>query len=395
MASQSIPMEAGVFDILVIDEATQCTITNVLPLIFRAKRLVVIGDADQLPAIPAVGKGAESALSARYALSEDTLQLLSHNNNDLYRAAVRCMPGGRSRVRLLNEHYRSHPLIIGFSNQHVYQKKLRLRTKPASKDKLPFGSAIHGRNVAGVCARGEFGSSWINDKEATEVRMLLQEISNAPALKSMSIGVVTPFRAQEKLITDKIMNVEMALNIQIGTAHAFQGDERDIMIFSPVVSDGMTASAARWVEEPKNLINVAITRARQGLFVVADFAQCRAQPGILGSLIKYVDTVELLRKTSFEELDLFSWMTVQGWNPQVHKHEHGVEIDFTLTNQGRTLAIEVDGKQHEATTAEDAARDAMLVGQGYEVLRIPAREVREMPARVIQIIGERLGLPLE
>jgi hypothetical protein len=395
MASQSIPMEAGVFDILVIDEATQCTVTNVLPLIFRAKRLVVIGDADQLPAIPAVGQAAESALSARYELPEEVLQLLGHNTNDLYRAAVRCMPGGRNRVRLLNEHYRSHPLIIGFSNQHVYQKKLRLRTKPVSKDNLPFGSAIHGRNVVGACGRGDFGSSWINENEANEVKRLLQEISNVAALRSMSVGVVTPFRAQEKLITEKVGNMEVAGNIQIGTAHAFQGDERDIMIFSPVVSNGMSPGAARWVEEPKNLINVAITRARHGLFVVADFAQCRAQPGILGNLIKYVETVELLRTTSMEELDLFSWMTVQGWNPQVHKHEHGIEVDFALTHQGRTLAIEVDGRQHESATAEDSARDAMLVGKGYEVLRVPAREVREMPARVVQTIAERLGLPLE
>lgn len=397
MASQSIPMEAGVFDILVIDEATQCTITNVLPLIFRAKRLVVIGDANQLPAIPAVGQAAESALSARHGLSEEILQLLGHNTNDLYRAAVRCMPGGRNRVRLLNEHYRSHPLIIGFSNQYVYQKKLRLRTKPVSKDHLPFGNAIHGRNIAGACAKGEFNISWINEMEADEVKRLLQEISNVPTLRSLSVGVVTPFRAQEKLITEMIRNMEMAANVQIGTAHAFQGDERDIMIFSPVVSNGMTPGAAKWVEEPKNLINVAITRARQSLFVVADFAQCRAQPGILGNLIKYVETVELLRKTSLEELDLFSWMTVQGWNPQIqaHKKLSGIEVDFIMTNNGRTLAIEVDGRQHESSTAADSARDAMLVGKGYEVLRVPAREIREMPARVIQTIAERLGLPLD
>jgi superfamily I DNA and/or RNA helicase len=388
-------MEAGVFDLLVIDEATQCTITNVLPLIFRAKRIVVIGDAEQLPAIPAIGQSAESALSKRYELPEDILQILSHNDNDLYRAAARCMPGGRSRVRLLNEHYRSHPLIIGFSNQHVYQKKLRLRTRPVTQDKLPFGSAVHGRNVAGKSERGEFNSSWNNPKEADEVRRVLQEISAEPALKALSVGVVTPFRAQEKLITERIKDLEIAGDVQIGTAHAFQGDERDIMIFSPVVSAGMTASAARWVETPKNLINVAITRARMGLFVIADFAQCRSQTGILGSLIKYVETVELLRKTSLEELDLFSWMTVQGWNPQVHKHEKGIEVDFVLTNQGRALAIEVDGTQHKAATSEDIARDALLVGQGYEVLRVPAREVREMPARVIQTIAERLGLPLE
>jgi hypothetical protein len=167
------------------------------------------------------------------------------------------------------------------------------------------------------------------------------------------------------------------------------------MIFSPVVSEGITPGAARWVENPKNLINVAVTRARLALFVVGDFPACKALPGILGNLVKYVETVELLRKTSMEELELFSWMIVQGWNPSVHKRERDLEIDFVLSNQGRMLAIEVDGAQHGQVSAADTARDAFLRGAGYDVLRVPAREVREMPSRVIHNIGERLGLPVE
>lgn len=395
MSPQSIPMEPGVFDILVIDEATQCTITNILPLIYRAKRLVVIGDAEQLPAIPAIGRTAESALAARHSLTQESLEILGHNDNDLYRSAARSMAGGRSQVRLLNEHYRSHPLIIGFSNQHVYQKKLRLRTKPISAEGLPFGAAVHGQSVAGRCARGEHNSSWVNEPEANAVYALLQRIGAEAAMKSLSIGVVSPFRAQVDLLDGMLNGTDLVERVQIGTAHAFQGDERDVMIFSPVVSEGMTAGAARWVENPKNLINVAITRAKVGLFVVADFVSCKAQPGILGSLIKYVETVELLRKTSMEELELFSWMIVQGWNPQVHKREKDLEVDFVLSNNGRRLAIEVDGSQHRHTIAADAARDAFLRGAGYDVLRVPARQVREMPSRVIQSIAERLGLSIE
>ena len=60
---------------------------------------------------------------------------------------------------------------------------------------------------------------------------------------------------------------------------AIGGDERDLMIFSPVVARRMTESAARWVENPRNLVNVAITRARDVLFFVADYAVCRRQPG--------------------------------------------------------------------------------------------------------------------
>jgi hypothetical protein len=166
------------------------------------------------------------------------------------------------------------------------------------------------------------------------------------------------------------------------------------MIFSPVVAKGIGDGAARWVETPKNLINVAVTRARIALFVVADFDICRLQEGILGELVKYVDTVQLLKKTSQEELELFSWMVVQGWNPLVHHIEKDTEIDFVLKNLGKRLAIEVDGSQHENTQQQDLARDTFLRSMGYDVLRFPGRAVRETPSLVIKKIAEQIGLPL-
>jgi very-short-patch-repair endonuclease len=195
-------------------------------------------------------------------------------------------------------------------------------------------------------------------------------------------------------ITNRLQELGLLDRVTVGTAHAYQGDERDIMIFSPVVARGISEGAARWVENPKNLINVAVTRARTGLLVVADFDVCRAQPGILGELIKYVDTIERLRKESAEELELFSWMVVQGWRPDVHLVERDMEIDFVLRNAGMRLAIEVDGSQHENTTEQDRARDAFLRGRGYDVLRVPGRAVRETPSLVIKQIAERTGLPL-
>jgi very-short-patch-repair endonuclease len=155
----------------------------------------------------------------------------------------------------------------------------------------------------------------------------------------------------------------------------------------------MIEGAIHWVENPKNLINVAITRARLALFVVADFDICRVQSGILGKLIKYVEIVEKL-KSSNEEIELFSWMVVQGWNPKVHHVERDIEIDFTLSHEGKRLAIEVDGSQHEKTKEKDKARDTFLRSMGYDVLRVPGRAIRDKPSLVIKQIGDILGLPV-
>jgi very-short-patch-repair endonuclease len=389
---QSIPMLPDLFDILVIDEATQCTVTNILPLIYRAKRIAVIGDPEQLPAIPNISPAAESALAAKHGIEENLLNVIGHAENDLYKAAVRCLPGGRHDVIALQEHYRSHPLIIGFSNLHVYQTALKVRTDPAHVASLPFGSSVHGQHVSGLCVRGKFNSSWQNQPEAEAVCNLVKRLRQGLEARSRSLGIVTPFRAQTELIAEQLRSLDLLDGVTVGTVHTFQGDERDIMIFSPVVSRGIGDGAARWVENPKNLINVAVTRARLALFLVADFEICRLQEGLLGDLAKYVDTVEKLRKTSEEELELFSWMVVQGWNPIVHRVERDIEIDFVLSYEGKRLAIEVDGAQHGDTTEQDRARDTFLRGMGYDVLRVPARAVRETPSLVIKQIGERTGL---
>lgn len=391
---QSIPMSPDIFDILVIDEATQCTVTNILPLIYRAKCLAVIGDPEQLPAIPDIGPAAESALAAKFAIEENLLNVIGHAENDLYRAAVRCLPGGRHDVIALEEHYRSHPLIIGFSNRHVYQTALKLRTDPAHVADLPFGSSVHGQHVSGHCSRGPDNSSWQNPPEIEAVCDLVRRLRQSAEGRSRSLGIVTPFRAQMNSIAASLQTLGLLDGVTVGTAHTYQGDERDLMIFSPVVARGIGDGAARWVENPKNLINVAVTRARMALFVVADFDICRLQTGILGELAKYVDTVQKLRETSQDELELFSWMVVQGWNPLVHHVERDIEIDFVLTHEGRRLAIEVDSPPHENTTEQDKARDTFLRGMGYDVLRIPGRAVRETPSLVIKRIGERAGLPV-
>jgi len=389
---QSIPMLPDLFDILVIDEATQCTVTNILPLIYRAKRLAVIGDPEQLPAIPNIGPAAESALAAKFNIDDSLLSVIGHAENDLYKAAVHCLPRGRHDVVALEEHYRSHPLIIGFSNRHVYQTRLKLRTNPAHGAGLPFGSSVHGQHISGHCIRGQYNSSWQNPPEIDGVCDLVRSLRQLPEIRSRSLGIVTPFRPQMEAITEKLRSLELLDGVTVGTAHTYQGDERDIMIFSPVVAKGITDGAARWVENPKNLINVAVTRARTAFFVVADFDICRMQDGILGDLIKYVDIVKKLQNTSSDELELFSWMIVQGWNPLVHHVERDTEIDFVLVYEGKRLAIEVDGSQHDNTIEQDKARDTFLRGMGYDVLRIPGRAVRETPSLVIKQIAERLGL---
>jgi len=101
-SARSIPMLPGLFDLLVIDDATQCTLTSMLPLIFRAKRLVVIGDPDQLTSTESIDVQAERTLAARFGL-EEWLKHLGHAGNSAYKAAVNALPHGKADVTTLTE----------------------------------------------------------------------------------------------------------------------------------------------------------------------------------------------------------------------------------------------------------------------------------------------------
>lgn len=390
-AAQAIPLSPELFDLVVIDEASQCTLTNLLPLLFRGKRLAIIGDAEQLPAIPTIQELEEKALATKHDVLEH-LNLIGHTGNDVYKTATESLPRRRADVLQLNEHFRSNPQIIGFSNRHIYLQRLILRNDATKSTALPVGSGVHRVHVTGMAEQGPRGRSWINQAEGEAVLDLVEKLKTTPGMKDRSLGIVTPFSAQKEWVREKLQQRSLSSEVMVDSAYGFQGDERDIMIFSPVVARGITSSASRWVESPPNLINVALTRARDALFVVADFDYCLQQEGILRKLAIYCRDIQLLRDTSPAEVELFSWMIVQGWTPKVHPRIGDVEADFELVSaNGQRLAIEVDGAIHHDNRKEmDKARDAFLRAQGYQVIRFAARAVLETPFDVVGVIGKAL-----
>lgn len=99
---------------------------NLLPLMYRGKTSVVIGDKEQLPAIPTVRSSEELILARKFGV-EEYLEVIGHADNDVYSAACAALPRQRTDVLWLEEHYRSNPQIIGFSNRFIYQGRLELK----------------------------------------------------------------------------------------------------------------------------------------------------------------------------------------------------------------------------------------------------------------------------
>jgi len=94
-------------------------------------------------------------------------------------------------------------------------------------------------------------------------------VSYALLNKDKTIGVITPFVNQKKLIEDALEKAKLT-NVACGTVHAFQGDEKDVVLFSTAITDQTHTGTYEWLKNNKELLNVATSRAKDKLIVLSD-----------------------------------------------------------------------------------------------------------------------------
>jgi len=401
----------------VIDEASQCDIASALPLLFRAKRAVIIGDPLQLKHVSTVVPQQDRLMLAAHGLvaqgsaddddtSEDGKGIWAYSVNSLFDLA-RSLCRHEDLVNL-RDHHRSHRDIIAFSNQHFYRSRLRMMTDHETLKSSQAGApAVRWVDIRGKVIRPSVGGA-INSPEAEQVlkelRALVVDVGFAG-----SIGVVTPFRAQANRIRamvhqDRDLSQKLAaLQFVVDTVHGFQGDERDVIFFSPVVSVGVTDSAIRFLKSNGNLFNVAITRARSELVVVGDrqaalhsdvnylagfaeYAEGLASqdrrmvvPGTLGAEYPVVSHPE---SVSEWERVFYKAMYAADVRPVPQYEESPYILDFALFQGERKLDIEIDGENYHRhwdgeVCRRDQIRSRRLSDAGWDILRLWVYEVRD------------------
>jgi very-short-patch-repair endonuclease len=273
----------------------------------------------------------------------------------------------------------------------------------------------------------------VNHEEAAAVVTELRRLALEQRF-SGEMGVVTPFRAQANLIDeliardDALAGVLAARNFISETAHRFQGDERDLILFSPVISSGTPDSATGFLKSQGNIFNVGITRARGALIVVGDAAACTAsEVEYLSAFAKYV--AEQSRPTppaqpqspresgedyppvarpelvSPWEPVLFAALVRAGLRPVPQYDVDSYILDFALIRKnGRRLNIEVDGEYYHRDwdgelIRRDQLRNLRMIEMGWDVMRFWVYQVRDdLPgcvAKVAQWAAKADAMPNE
>ena len=380
----SFPLRAGLFDLVIVDEASQCSLADILPLAYRAKRLAIVGDPNQLRAITTLGDRHLRLIAQDTGNDEDQLRNcgMHHKDGSAYEAF-----SSVSQVSplMLEDHYRCHPRIAKWFNEAFYGGRLNVLTEVVGD---AGGKSIVWKDVEGDSHRPRRGSGrggWVNDAQAKATVELLASL----AQQELTMGVVAPYAAQAELI-DRMARGDIGddllseVNFVSGTAHKLQGDERDIIIFASTLTPNMPARSAKWIEQERNLINVAVSRARRMLLVVGHPAlEDSQQSKTLSELRKYIMDIEknasgavpVVAHSDAERLLLES-MRRLGLKPIGKPDVEGFELDFAIMNGSFKLNVEVDGEHHVDAIGRqrrsDLARDELLGRLGWKVLRIPA-----------------------
>ncbi|WP_433672434.1 AAA domain-containing protein [Nocardia sp. CA-136227] len=285
LSARRFPLDPALFDLVVIDEASQCAIPQILPLLFRARRALVIGDPMQLEHIADITADDEAKARTAAGVTSTWLEhhRLSYRRHSSFRAAERAV----GRTLLLDEHFRCHPRIAALANELFYDGQLTVMTDVRGRPALPRPAVIW-VPTTGNAEHPRSSLSWINPTEVAKVRECVEFLSGRGGLDTdATVGVVTPYRAQKEAIRAAVGNT--LSDDDIGTVHTFQGGERDVMIFSLVAGHGMPKRSVNRVDNQLNLWNVAITRAKSHLIIVGDKELWR-QRRIAGALLDAAET---------------------------------------------------------------------------------------------------------
>ena len=117
----ALPLQKEFFDLAIIDEASQCDIASCLPIIQRAKRVVIVGDPKQLKHVSFLSRSAQMALEEKNGIVRGPAEIYTDYRNTSILDLVNDRITNQEQVCFLNEHFRSQPQIIAFSNKAFLQ----------------------------------------------------------------------------------------------------------------------------------------------------------------------------------------------------------------------------------------------------------------------------------
>lgn len=428
--SSLLELKPDLYDLVIIDEASQMFMADALPLLYRAKTAFISGDNKQMPPSDFfMSLGAENndddgeEEQEENDMADKNRLIPADGEYCLLEAAEYSIEKGNPNQAMLLVHYRSEfKELIDFSNHAFYEGKLIAAT---SNKVLPtfIKSPIELNKVENAQTK-----SSVNDLEALAVVKRIKEIWQQQ--NSLSLGVITLNVKQKDKIDDLLFEeaqldsdfynkLELERNktkegedigFFVRSVEHVQGDERDIIILSTVY-DGVRKNfgAITKKEKGRKRLNVAITRAKLGMIIYTSlnvdsisnenqrdesenywfwkymcYARAisendkKAAELILQSLNpKFQQSKTEAEPDSYFEEDVAEFLRENGFSVDYQIGESGFSIDLGVKRNAHDrlylCGIECDGRQYHSEWSarlNDIWRQKILENKGWRIIRI-------------------------
>jgi very-short-patch-repair endonuclease len=396
------------FDVVIVDEASQCDPTAMFAL-YLGRQTIIVGDDEQVTPV-AVGVEMEQVQK----LIQVHLQGIPHK--ELYDGEFSIYEFSQiafGGVIRLVEHFRCAPNIIAFSNSLSYKGEIKPLREASTIELNPH---VLPYRVEGDSQK----SDDVNDAEAETIASLIcaaigePEYAKNGAGKPTSFGVVSLVGNHQAMKVDSILREKLEPSeykrrqILCGDAAQFQGDERDVMFLSVVDSSPFDPPLSMRVEGPKKIFkkrfNVAASRARDQMWIVHSLNhEVDLKPGdYRRRLIEHAIDPEAWERELLKQLD----KTESVFEERVLKHlasSHyvvlpqykvgGYRIDLVVIGGGKRLAVECDGERYHGPEKlqEDMERQAILERMGWKFVRIRGSIFFRDEERAMRPVFQRLN----
>ena len=284
--AEYIPLEPEIFDLLIIDEASQVSIAQAFPALLRAKKVLILGDRKQFSNVKAAQARSETNTEYLIGLRHLFKKTISDSSDKLVRldkfniktSILDFFEFVSNYGTQLLKYFRGYKEIISYSNKYFYQKSLqvmKIRGKPID-DILRFHFNKHDGRI-----------ETIQNTNTIEIEYIITELQALKANKCKdSIGIITPHTNQQKLIMEKISSLPDKdyffedMRLKIMTFDTCQGEERDIIYYSMVANESEDRLWGVFIKDLNSIdieedgkikaqrLNVGFSRAREQMHFV-------------------------------------------------------------------------------------------------------------------------------
>ena len=241
--AEYIPLEPEIFDLVIIDEASQVSIAQAFPALLRAKKVLILGDKKQFSNVKSAQ--ARSDINREYMnnlrdcfikfISNESTKLVKLEKFNIKTSILEFFEFISNYNTQLLKYFRGYKEIISYSNKYFYQDSLqvmKIRGKPID-EVLKFSFIKH-----------DGKKELLQNTNTLEAEFIISELKKLKDIDSnQSVGIITPHTNQQKILVEKISKLPEKdyfydkLKLKIMTFDTCQGEERDIVFYSMVATE--------------------------------------------------------------------------------------------------------------------------------------------------------------